>query len=173
MIVQNTNTTDLFLILATYKLNMTDIPVNNIQNELDEHNSDMGNMQTELAERNRDMDNMQTEFEECITDLGDARTELMGDMDNIQNELDKYIFDNKSNWNLFPNKMWLKIIRAVLQQCDFKVNHRCFTFTTLNLVNKIFKELTQKCKDNLQRMTEIQNCFQNQKVENILLASKA
>ena len=148
MIVQNTNTTDLFLILATYKLNMTDIPVNNIQNELDEHNSDMGNMQTELAE-------------------------LMGDMDNIQNELDKYIFDNKSNWNLFPNKMWLKIIRAVLQQCDFKANHRCFTFTTLNLVNKIFKELTQKCKDNLQRMTEIQNCFQNQKVENILLASKA
>ena len=136
--------------------------MDSIQTELDEHNSDMGNIQTELDEHNSDMDNIQTEVDECITDIG-----------HVQNELDKYISNNKSNWNLLPNEMWLKIIRAVLQQCDFKANHTCFTFATLNLVNKRFNELTQKCKDNLPKFTAIQNCFQNQKVKNILLASKA
>ena len=59
-------------------------------------------------------------------------------------ELDKYISDSKSNWNLLPNEIWLKILRAVLQQCDFKANHICFTLANLNLLNKIFNELTQK-----------------------------
>ena len=120
--------------------------------EYDEPISDTDNIQTELDEHNSDMDNIQAELDECITDIGDARTELMGDMDNVQNELDKYISDNKSNWNLLPNEIWLKIIRAVLQQSDFKANHICFTFATLNLVNKRFNELTQKCKDNLPRI---------------------
>ena len=44
------------------------------------------------------MDNIQTELDECITDIGDnTRTELTGDMDDVENELDKYISDNKSN----------------------------------------------------------------------------
>ena len=120
--------------------------------ELDEHNSNIDNIQTELDQHNSDMDNIQAELDECITDIGNARTELMGDMDDVQNELDKYISDNKSNWNLLPNEIWLKIIRALLQQCDFKANHACFTFATLNLVNKRFNELTQKCKDNLPRV---------------------
>ena len=47
----------------------------------------------------------------------------MGDIDEIQNELEKHISDNKSNWNLLPNEIWLKIIRAELQHCDFKANH--------------------------------------------------
>ena len=126
--------------------------IDNIQTELDEHTSDMDNIQTELDEHNSHKDNIQTELDECITDVGDARTELMGDMEDVQNELDKYISDNKSNWNLLPNEIWLKIIRAVLQQCDFKANHVCFTFATLNLINKRFNKLTQKCKDNLPRI---------------------
>ena len=76
----------------------------------------------------------------------------MGDIDEIQNELEKYISDNKSNWNLLPNETWLKIIRAELQHCDFKANHICLTFVTLNLKNKRFNELTQKRKDNLPRI---------------------
>ena len=135
--------------------------MDNIQTELDEHNSDMDNMQTELDEHNSDMDyiraeldehnsdmaNIQTELHECITDI-----EFMGDMDDVQNELDKYISDNKSNWNVLQNEIWLKIIRTVQQQCDFKANHICSTFATSNLVNKRFNELTQKCKDNLPRI---------------------
>ena len=123
----------------------------NIQTELDEHNSDMVNMQTEFDKHNSDLDNIQTELDGCITDIGDAQTELMGDMDDVQNELDKYISDIKSNWNLLPDEIWLKIIKAVLQQCDFKANHICFTFAALNLINKRFNELTQKFKDNLPR----------------------
>ena len=76
----------------------------------------------------------------------------MGDMDDVHNELDKYISDNNSNWNLLQNEIWLKIIRAVLQQCVFKANHICFKFATLNLVNKRFNELPQKFKDNLPRI---------------------
>ena len=107
-------------------------------------------IQTELDKRNSVMDNIKTEIDKCITDIGDARTELMGDMDDAQNELDKYIFDSKSNWNLLP-EIWHKIIKAVLQQSDFKANHICFTFATLNLVNKRFKKI-QKCKANLPRI---------------------
>ena len=124
----------------------------NIQTELDEHNSDMDNIQTEFDKHNSDMDNIQTELEKCITDIGDAQTELMDDINDVQTELDKCISENKSNWNILPNEIWLKIIRAVLQQCDFKANHLCFTFATLNLVNKRFNELTQKRKDNLPRV---------------------
>ena len=58
----------------------------------------------------------------------------------------------KINWNLLPNEIWLKIIRAVLQQHVFKANHIWFAFATLNLVNKRFKELNRKCKDNLLRI---------------------
>ena len=126
--------------------------MDNIQTELDEHNSDLYNIQTELDQHNSDMDNIQTELEKCITDIGDAQTELMDDINDAQTELDKCISENKSNWNLLPNEIWLKIIRAVLQQCDFKANHLCFTFATLNLVNKRFNELTQKRKDNLPRV---------------------
>ena len=103
--------------------------------EYDKPISDTDNIQTELDEHNSDMDNIKTELDECITDIGDVRTELMGNMSNVQNGLDKHISDNKSNWNLLPKEIWLKIIRAVLQQCDFKANHTCFTFATLNLVN--------------------------------------
>ena len=123
-----------------------------IHTELDQHKSDVDNIQTEFGKHNSDMGNIQTELGECITDIADARTELMSDMDDVQNELEKYISDNKSNWNLFPNKIWLKIMRAVLQQCNFKANHICLTFVTLNLVNKRFNEPTQKCKDNLPRI---------------------
>ena len=107
--------------------------------------------QTELDKRNSDMDNIKTEIDECITDIGNARNELMSDMDHAQNELDKYIFDGKSNWNLLPDEIWHKIIKAVLQQSDFKANRICFTFATLNLVNKRFKKI-QKCKANLPRI---------------------
>ena len=107
--------------------------------------------QTELDKRNSDMDNIKTEIDECITDIGNARNELMSDMDDAQNELDEYIFDGKSNWNLLPDEIWHKIIKAVLQQSDFKANRICFTFATLNLVNKRFKKI-QKCKANLPRI---------------------
>ena len=107
--------------------------------------------QTELDKRNSDMDNIKTEIDECITDIGNARNELMSDMDDAQNELDKYIFDGKSNCNLLPDEILHKIIKAVLQQSDFKANHICFTFATLNLVNKRFKKI-QKCKANLPRI---------------------
>ena len=43
------------------------------------------------------MDIIQTELDKCITDIGDTQTKLMGDMDDVQNELNKYISDNKSN----------------------------------------------------------------------------
>ena len=107
--------------------------------------------QTELDKRNSDMDNIKTEIDECITDIGNARNELMSDMDDAQNELDEYIFDGKSNWNLLPDEIWHKIIKAVLQQSDFKANRICFTFATLNVVNKRFKKI-QKCKANLPRI---------------------
>ena len=110
--------------------------MDNIQPELDEHNSDMDNIQTELDKYNYGMNDIPTELDECITDIGNTRTEFMGDMDDVQNELDKYISDNKSNWNLLPHEIWLKMIRAVLQQCNFKANHICFTFAALNLVKK-------------------------------------
>ena len=108
-------------------------------------------IQTELDKRNSDMDNIKTEIDECITDIGNARNELMSDMDDAQNELDEYIFDGKSNWNLLPDEIWHKIIKAVLQQSDFKANRICFTFATLNVVNKRFKKI-QKCKANLPRI---------------------
>ena len=76
--------TNLFLILTTYKTG------------LDKHNSDRYNILTDL--------------EECITDISDAQTELMGDTDDVQDELDKYISDNKSNQNLLPNEIWLKLL---------------------------------------------------------------
>ena len=132
--------TNLFLILTKYKTG------------LDEHTSVMDYIQTELDKHNSDRYNILTDLEECITDISDAQTELMGDTNDVQDELDKYISDNKSNRNLLPNEIWLKIIRAILQQCNFKANHICFTFVTLNLVNKRFTELTQKCKDNLPRI---------------------
>ena len=127
--------------------------IDHIQTKLDEHSSDMDNIQTELDKHNSDMDNIQTEIDECITDIGDAWTELMGDMNDIQNELDKYISDSKCNWNLLPNEIWLKIIRAVPQQSDFKANYICLIFMTLNLANKRFNELTQKFKDLRQSRT--------------------
>ena len=150
---------------TTYKLNLTNNfecseyeynkPISgtdNIKTELDEDTSDMDNIQAEPDEHNSDMDNMQTEFDECITDIGDTQTELMGNMGDVQNELDKYISGNKSNLNVLPNEISLIVIRAVLRQRDFKASHTCFTFATLNLVNQIFNELTQKCKDNLPRI---------------------
>ena len=124
----------------------------NIQTELDKHNSDTNIIQTELDEHNSDMDKIQTGLDYCITDIGDAQLELIGDMDNVQNKLNKYISDNKSNWYLLPNEIQLKIVRAVLQQCNSKAYHICFTFAILNLVNKKINELTQKCKDNLARI---------------------
>ena len=59
----------------------------NIQTELDKHNSDMNIIQTELDEYNSDMDKMQTGLDDCITDIGDAQLELIGDMDDVQNKL--------------------------------------------------------------------------------------
>ena len=111
----------------------------------------MDNIQTDFDEHNSDMDKIQIELDKCITDIGDTWTEIMDDMNDVQNELDKHISDNKSNWVLLANEIWLKIIRAVLKQCDFNANHTCFTFATLNLVSKRFNELTQKCKSNLPR----------------------
>ena len=138
--------------------------IGNIQTELDEHNSDMGNIQTELGEHNIDMDNIQIELDErnsdmdninkeldgCITEIGNARTELMGDMDDVQKELDIYISD-KNNGNLLPNEKWLKIIRAVLQQCNFKANHM-FYICRFQSCKKRFNKLTHKYKDNLPRI---------------------
>ena len=77
----------------------------NIQTELDKHNSDMNIIQTELDEHNSDMDKIQTGLDYCITDIGDAQLELIDDMDNVQNKLNKYISDNKSNWYLLPNEI--------------------------------------------------------------------
>ena len=62
------------------------------------------------------MDNIQTELEECTTGIGNAQIDGRYISDN-------YISDNKTKWNLLPNKIWLRIIRTVLQQCDFKANH--------------------------------------------------
>ena len=125
--------------------------MDNIQTQPDKHNNDINNNQTKLDIHNNDMDNIQTELDQYITDIGDAWTELIGNMGDVQNELDKHISDNKSNWNLLPNKIRLKVIRAVLQQCSFKTNHICSRFATLNFANERFNELTQKRKDQLPR----------------------
>ena len=40
--------------------------------DLDEHNSDIGNIQTEVDKHNSDMDKIQIELDECITDIADT-----------------------------------------------------------------------------------------------------
>ena len=87
------------------KLDEHNSDMSNIQTEFGKHNSDMDNVQTELDEHNSDMDNIQTDLDECITDTGDARTELMSDTDNVQNEHGKYISNNKINLNLLLNEI--------------------------------------------------------------------
>ena len=59
------------------------------------------------------MDNIQTELEECTTGTGNAQIDGRYIPDN-------YISDNKTKWNLLPNKIWLKIIRAVLSSAISK-----------------------------------------------------
>ena len=148
--------------------------MDNIQMKLGEHNNDMGSKQTEHDQHNSDMDNIKTEFVQHNSDMDNIQTELYEHncgMDNIPMNLTNVpltLATHKLNswpiWitcqtNLTNIFLRIKVIGITLQtrygsiieQCNFKVNHICFTFATLNLVNKRFNRLTQKCKDNLPR----------------------